>query len=307
MPCYKPLQGWRSRFKNESGKRSIVFNLADGYADMPVEVPCGRCIGCRLERSRQWAIRCMHEASLHDENCFLTLTYDEAHLPSDGGLRKRDMVLFNKRLRKHFKGRKIRYFQCGEYGDENKRPHYHSIVFGLDPADKVLYSETNGNRLFVSETLNRIWGMGEVWIGAVTFESAAYVARYVMKKVSINDRTPDHLRDTYKRLIVETGEVVDVSPEFVSMSLKPAIAAGWYDRFASDVFPSDSVIVRGREMKPPKYYTLRLEKTSPESALAIKGRRTRLAKQHSEDSTPSRLRVREKVKEAAISQLTRKV
>ena len=132
MPCYTPLKGWRSQERTESGKRAITFRLREGYADMPVDVPCGQCIGCRLERSRQWAVRCMHEASLYENNCFITLTYNEDHIPSDGSLKKDHFQKFMKRLRKKF-GAGIRFFHCGEYGAELSRPHYHAILFNFDP------------------------------------------------------------------------------------------------------------------------------------------------------------------------------
>ena len=118
MPCYHPIPGYRAKSTNPSGKRSIVFNLSEGFKNFAVSVPCGRCIGCRLERARQWSIRCIHEASLYEANCFVTLTYDDDNLPLDGSLRPRDMVLFLKRLRKRF-GPGIRFFQCGEYGDKS--------------------------------------------------------------------------------------------------------------------------------------------------------------------------------------------
>lgn len=89
MPCYYPLEGYRARRLNESGKRSITFDRDAGYSDMPIKVPCGQCIGCRLERSRQWAIRCVHEAQQYNDNCFITLTYDDDHVPRDGSLKKK--------------------------------------------------------------------------------------------------------------------------------------------------------------------------------------------------------------------------
>ena len=150
MPCYHPLQGWR---KQGGG---LTFNLRDGFVDRPVTVSCGQCIGCRLERSRQWAVRCMHEASMHTDNCFVTLTYSDegiAHLdrcidPETGeigagplrSLNKRDIQLFMKRLRKRT-GAKIRYLQCGEYGSKTQRPHHHVLLFGFDFSDKYMFAE----------------------------------------------------------------------------------------------------------------------------------------------------------------------
>jgi len=132
MACYHPIQAWRSKKVNkETGKRSIVFQRSEAFVDMPVVVPCGQCIGCRLEKSRQWAIRCVHESKCHDDNIFVTLTYNNENLPKDGSLCLADLQKFMKRLRKKY-GAGIRYFACGEYGEKLKRPHYHVCIFGLN-------------------------------------------------------------------------------------------------------------------------------------------------------------------------------
>ena len=155
MPCYHPLKGFRSREKNSSGKRSITFNHNQGYTDMEITIPCGQCIGCRLERSRQWAIRCVHEASLYQDNCFITLTYSPEHLPKDNSLHKEHFQLFMKRLRKAF-GQKIRYFHCGEYGENFSRPHYHACLFNVDFKDKELLKNFNGNKIYTKQN-KQLW------------------------------------------------------------------------------------------------------------------------------------------------------
>ena len=168
-----PLQGYRAKFVNPTGKRPIVFNPNAGFRDLPVSVPCGRCTGCRLEYSRQWAIRCVHEAQMHEHNAFITLTFDKEHLPDDHSIRKEHLQKFFKRLRKRI-GVDIRYFACGEYGSRNNRPHYHAIIFGYDFPDKYLHTKTrNGDLLFRSPTLEKAWKFGYSLIGHVTFESAA--------------------------------------------------------------------------------------------------------------------------------------
>ena len=136
MPCFHPLEGYWSKDRNPSGKRSLTFNAREAFTDKKIDVPCGRCVGCRLERSRQWAIRCVHEASLYDNNCFITLTYDSDHVPSDGSLRVEDFQNFMKRLRKSVAPRRVRFFHCGEYGERGDRPHYHAILFNLDFDDR---------------------------------------------------------------------------------------------------------------------------------------------------------------------------
>ncbi len=290
MPCYSPLRGYRAKSINESGKRSVVFNRAEGYHDLPVTIPCGQCIGCRLERSRQWAIRCVHEAQLHDENCFITLTYNEASLPPGGSLIKKDFQDFMKRLRAAHTGRRIRYFHCGEYGELNTRPHYHACVFGFAFEDKQLWQVREDIPLYISKKLQSLWTLGFSTIGDVTFESAAYVARYITKKIT-GKTAPDHYQD---RL-----------PEYVTMSRRPGIAAEWYEKYKDEVFPSDTVVVRGKQMKPPKYYAQRYELANQPGADALSKERAQYAIKHKKDNTPERLRTRELVKQTQIRSLKR--
>jgi hypothetical protein len=303
MPCYHPIQGWRSKKVNESGKRSIVFNPREGYLDMPVTIPCGQCIGCRLEKSRQWAMRIMLEASLYEDNCFITLTYDEVNLPDPPSLQLEDFQLFMKRLRKQY-GSGIRFFHCGEYGEQGGRPHYHAILLNFDFPDKqpmkLLDYGKDKNKLYTSESLERIWPYGHSSIGSVTFQSAGYVARYVTKKIT-GTLADEH----YQRIDYLTGEVVHLKPEYSTMSRRPGIGKPWYDRYKSDVFPSDYLVVNGRKVKPPKFFETLLELDDEKALKAIKGRRIESAKTRLADSTPERLEVREIVKEAQIKNLKR--
>lgn len=302
MTCYKPLEGYRSRTLNASGKRSIVFNVKDGYIDLPVQVPCGQCIGCRLERSRQWAIRCVHEASLHEDNIFLTLTYSPENLPPGGTLVKKHFQDFMKRLRHHAGKRKLRFFHCGEYGSENFRPHYHAIVFGYDFDDKILWKDSEAGKLYISESLNRLWPYGFSTIGGVTFESAAYVARYVLKKVT-GEKAERH----YQSVEADTGEISKILPEYVTMSRRPGIATDWYKKYASDCYPDDFIVLRGQKLRPPKFYDKLLEKEDPEQHKKTKASRVRAAIEQAHELTYDRLAVKEKVKELTIKQLKRTV
>ncbi len=177
MPCYTPLNAWATKSANKDGKRGIVFSPKHGSNWEPIALPCGQCIGCRISQSKNWAIRCVHEASLHEFNCFVTLTYNESSLPTGGTLVKRDVQLFLKRLRKQFSGLTIRFYCCGEYGENLLRPHYHLILFGVDFPDKYLMSQSKaGIKIYRSPTLERLWTYGFSSIGNVTFESAAYGA-----------------------------------------------------------------------------------------------------------------------------------
>lgn len=300
MPCYFPLQGYRSRELTPNGKRKIVFNQKDGYIDLPVTMPCGNCIGCRLERSRQWSVRLMHEASFHELSCFLTLTYSEENLPPDNSLVKAHFQNFMKRLRKSH-GSKIRFFHCGEYGDQTGRPHYHAIIFGLDFADKKFYkNNAQGHKMYKSETLEKLWGKGLCSIGPVTPETAAYVARYVMKKV-----TGDAAKSHYESVNLNTGEIYKRQPEYITMSNRPGIGYDWFVKYGKETFHSDSVVVNGNESLPPKYYLRKLAENDEDKAKRIKIRREIRAKKHSFDSTPERLSTRHTCRLAKISTLKR--
>ena len=306
MPCYHPITAWRSKEVNESGKRSMVFNPRNAeQPDDPLDLPCGQCVGCRLEKSRQWAIRCMHESSMHEQNCFLTLTFDDDALRDRGNVSvtRRDVQLFFKRLRKRT-GVKLRYYYCGEYGDKSNRPHYHAIIFGYDFPDKQLHSVSkNGEfRYYKSEECRLDWPYGNNIIGDVTFESAAYVARYVMKKRTGKD-AEEH--EQYWRFDSETGEAYTVEPEFVGMSRRPGIGKTWFDKWKSDVYPNDFCVLRGKEVRPPKYYDTLLEREDRFQMDDIKLARMEKALEFAEELTPDRLAAREKVKKIKIEKLVR--
>lgn len=297
---------------NASGKRSIVFTPNQGYRDLPVEVPCGQCIGCRLERSRQWAIRCVHEASLHSRNSFITLTYNNENLPKDGSLQVKDFQKFMKRLRRALDyetssqqfifdpSKKLRFFHCGEYGENFGRPHYHACLFNLDFRDRKYWKTVNGSKYYVSQTLSELWPFGYSMVGDVTFESAAYVARYITKKV-----TGKNALHHYNEIDINTGEVlVERRPEYVTMSRRPGIGRGWFDKYTKDVFPDDFVVIRGRKMKPPKYYLSQFEITYPTDHALIKARRKKKGKE-SKDNTVDRLMVREEIQKERAKLLKR--
>lgn len=290
-----------------SGKRKIVFDKSLGFGGQ-LQLPCGQCIGCRLERSRQWAVRCLHEASLNEDNCFVTLTYSPEFLPADGSLVKKDFQDFIKRLRARFFGRKIRYFHCGEYGENLGRPHYHACLFGFDFADRVFYKMAGDSRLDVSDLLSRCWGRGFCTVGNVTFESAAYVARYVMKKVT-GDPAKDHYlcvdRSTGVIRQDAVGDLVCLQPEYVTMSRRPGLSRAWFQKFGNEVFPSDEVIVRGVRCKPPRYYDGLYELSDIDGFNLMKEKRRLAALEKAADNTDERLAVREVCAEARVGLLKR--
>lgn len=293
MPCYHPLTAYRS------ADGSIVF-YDRGTGDQ-LQLSCGQCVGCRLERSRQWAVRCVHEASMHEQNCFITLTYSDEFVPYDGGLRYPDFQRFMKRLRKYFK-HKVRFYMCGEYGETFGRPHFHACLFGLDFPDRVVFGTTDaGFNIFTSDILSSLWPYGFSSVADFSFESAAYVARYVMKKVT-GDAAASHY-EVYDHV---SGEIFNRSPEFNHMSLRPGIGALWFERYGlSDVAVRDAVVVNGVECTVPRYYDKLLKRVDPLRYDDNKTQRVLDSYLVRDDNTDTRLEVKERVALARISSLRR--
>jgi len=265
MPCYRPISGWKSVDLTEKGKHTIVFSQKKGYTDSPREIPCGVCIGCRLEKSRQWAIRITHEASLWDSNVFVTLTYDDENCPSS--LNVKDYQLFMKRLRKHFNQEKIRFFMGAEYGEQTHRPHYHAILFNCDFPDKTIVTQNQNSTLYNSQMLNDLWQKGHTSVGEVTLASAQYVAKYTLKKIS-GPKAREHYNGK--------------KPEFAIMSRKPGIGTGWIEKFHKDVYPDDFVVTpNGQKAKVPKFYDNYLDKTNYPVLESIKSERVALGRKYS--------------------------
>lgn len=300
MTCYSLLQAYRPA--SDSGSKKLVWNPRRGEEGELVQVPCQKCIGCRLEYSRQWAIRCMHEASLYDDNCFITLTFNEKCIPKDRSLDLKIFQKFLKRLRKRFFPHKIRFYHCGEYGEQYGRPHYHALLFNFNFPDKILWKSQNGYNLYRSEILEQLWPFGHSSIGAATFESAAYVARYMLKKQKGKDS-----QEYYRRIDSETGNYIDLTPEYATMSRKPGIGKEWLTKFKTDVYPSDFVVVKGKKMRPPKYYDIQFAVEHPLEFDDIKYSRQQKALKNVDDNTPDRLVVKEKIIRAKLNLLRREV
>lgn len=274
----------------------------------PLALPCGQCRGCRLERSRTWALRCVHEASLHDQNSFITLTYSPEELPKDGSLNVKHWQDFAKRLRKNIDS--FRFYMCGEYGEAYNRPHYHALIFGLDfSRDRKFWKSTEYGNLYTSRELEETWGKGFCTIGNVDFRSAAYVARYVMKKQSPK-KAFETGRYTRYEVCRETGEILDqwnVIPEFATMSRRPGIGKAWYDKNKKECYPSDFCVNDGKKIRVPRYYDNQLEEEDPDLLDRMKVRRLRAAKRQAKENTWERLRVRERVAERRASEYERNV
>lgn len=300
MTCYHPLKAYRSAERNPStGRYGITFNPHKGLVEgSSFQLPCGRCIGCRIDKSRQWAMRCVHEAKMHPRNCFITLTYDDQHVPVDYSVKLRDWQLFMKRLRERHSDTRIRFLASGEYGEKLNRPHYHALLFNFDFADKRLFNiKRETERHYRSQTLQELWPMGSHDVSDVTFKSAAYVSRYIIKKC-IGSRADDH----YTRVSPVDGNIYRVAPEFCVMSRRPGLATAWFDKYAGDAFPSDFLIVDGRKVKPPRFY---LDKLSEDEQTPIKRARKRFANSQRHNNTKDRLKTREEVQLLRAKRLQR--
>lgn len=315
MPCYKPLTAWQSKGKNsKTGKSTIIFSPPSAYSTgwESIQVPCGRCIGCRLERSRQWAVRGMHEAQMHEQNTFITLTFGE-WCPLDGtktdptkSLYKHHFQRFMKRLRKSVPYKKIRYLHAGEYGEITGRPHHHAILFGHDFSDKVLSREYEKNgvpcKSYKSEQLAKLWPFGLHDIGEVTFESIGYVARYCCKKQENELITKGQYMEDGRLKEYNTMSRGGRTEEGKNLG---GIGKQWLDKYGeTDVWNHDEVVCRGKVMKPPKYYLSQYELTNPKEYENIKEERIKLSKENPDNSF-ERLRVREVVKKQAHKRLKR--
>lgn len=295
MTCYHPQTAFLLNF---NGKKKMFFGdnppASGGGFSTKINVPCGQCIGCRLAHSKEWAIRCMHESKMHESSYFLTLTYDNEHLPVDMSLDRPHFTRFLKRLRKRFGS--FRYFACGEYGEINLRPHYHAIIFGIDFPDKVIHSRSRNLTLWRSPALEELWQDGFSTIGSVTFESCAYVARYVTKKVNGSQKS-EHYGDR--------------SPEFSAMSLKPGIGYSFLVKYLDDIYNTDTVILRNNmKCKPPRYYDKCLELIDPERYSLIKSQRLQYLLDNPDSGTLDdslRLSQRHDFKLAQFKQLVRKL
>lgn len=286
-----------------NGKNLIRFKY-DPHPDAePFRLPCGQCTGCRLDRAKSWAVRCMHEASTHELNAFITLTYSDDHLPVDESLTHHHIQKFFKRLRKRLTSR-LRYYMCGEYGENGtRRPHYHIILFGYKPTDLVAYGvNKQGQTLYTSPLIAEVWGMGNVDIGDVTYESCSYVARYIMKKQLGQEKNYWH--------ITQHGLVTEREPEYTAMSRRPGIAREWFDEYYSDIYPHDELQVltkRGvKYAKIPRYYDQLMELVSPELMEDIKQKRQQEAYLRF-DNTDLSLLAREKITERTLNKLKREL
>lgn len=296
MPCLSPRDAWPPA--PGSADRRFVFSPAKSYAGAKARrLPCGSCVGCLLGKAQDWSTRSMHELQMHGGiGSFLTCTLADEHLPPRGSLSVVLHQRFMARMRLRFGA--FRFLGCGEYGSLRKRLHYHYLLFGLEFPDRVPWSRSDsGEVLFRSAALDECWGLGHVLIGAITPESADYVARYTVKKL---DGRPAVER--LSRVDLLTGEVVQVAPEQLFASRRPGIGVPWFERFSSDAFPSDFVIVDGVRRPVPRAYAKRLEGMD---ALKRVVRAKAAGRARAADNSDDRLMVRNEVRRRRAALLVR--
>lgn len=262
-----------------------------------------------MEYSRQWAVRCTHELEEQgsENSIFLTLTYDNEHLPEYASLERSAISYFMRKLRDKMRYedkcnglstenfRRVKYFGCGEYGDQLGRPHYHIILFGIRPNDEQIHGRTKkGNPIYVSNWLSDIWEKGHVNYGDVTYDSCAYVARYVTKKIT-GSKAIDHYAVMSD---IHTGEIFGKIPEYISMSTQNGIGKQWFEKYKDDLYNYDKATIQTRngivDLKVPRYYDRLLEKEDPERLKEIKAKRVEYAKQFGNNETEKRRLEREK-------------
>lgn len=241
-----------------------------------IHIRCGMCRGCKADHARDWAIRSYHESQMHNESCFVTLTYADEHLPPHGSLSKRDLQLFWKRLRKSL-DYPIRYFACGEYGTKKGRPHYHAIIFGWCPSRRYPHSKSEkGNIQYRHPMLEKAWPFGHVLFTDFDMSCARYVAHYTadkLKSFAKDAIDPDTGLRPYETLCETTGEIWTLQPEFQVSSLKPAIGLRWLELYWRDIFPSDSVVMGGKEYPVPRYYYTWLQENQPDVWKVVRDKR----------------------------------
>lgn len=302
MTCWYPLGASRGPQLTKTGKKVVkVLKREDWLGKYTPELmlPCGQCTGCRLDHANMWSLRIMHEATEHAQNSFITLTYSDDFVPDGGSLVVGDFQRFMKRLRRSL-DKRIKFFHCGEYGDQYGRPHFHAAIFGHDFEGKTLWKRNaKGDPLYTSEELSDLWShppsglpYGHCLVGALTRQSASYVARYTLKKV-----TGDAAWDRYST-ISDDGTVMMRSPEYTTMS--NGIGEGWINQYLNDVFPHDFVEHQGRKFPVPRYYDGQYEIAYPSDYENLKERRVERAEQHAWNQTDPRLEVRQKVQEARL-------
>lgn len=311
MPCTDPKNAWVQGL-TKNGKPKYIFHHPGTTSAEKHLIPCGKCISCLLDKSKEWATRGQHESQTNKLNSFLTLTYNDEHLPKYGTLVKNDLTKFIKLLRYFLPNLQFKHLSCGEYGSikQTHRPHYHLCLFGFEPLDKKYYKDNeHGDPMYTSKFISNIWEKGFITISDLNYKTVAYVARYTTKKLLnpdsviqkdywIDFKTGETNYDpiAYRNYLITKNKI----PEFTSMSRN--IGLDWYKKYKQDTL-KDYVTVNRIKHKIPKYYDKLLDKENPDELKKIKTKRVQNAKANYK--TKQRLRSLNIIKINQLKQLKR--
>lgn len=294
-----------------------------------LKLPCRQCIGCRLQYSAEWATRCIHETKSHYYNTWITLTYNDENLPQQydtgdihprtaqpilsGSLNEAHVSKYLRALRKASTREKnadaitadtvgkLRYYYAGEYGEQHRRPHYHACLFGIQFNDTTLIKTTElGHKLYESKIMKTLWPYGTHIIGELTFQTAAYTARYITKKIN-GQQKEKH----YTTINQKTGKIIKLKPEFCQMSRNPGIGYTWYEKYKTDVHRTDTkhVYNKGKKTKTPRYYDKLHRRDNPEHHKHLKQETFKKSIKNIKNTTQPRLTAEEIITTAAIKNL----
>ncbi|WNK12791.1 MAG: replication initiator protein [Microvirus sp.] len=277
MSCTTPIQGWLT-------PGGVVFQQLKRHdIKHEINLPCGMCMPCRIKKAADWELRLTHESKLHEESCFLTLTYSDENLPAVG-LNYPDVQKFLKRVRKKYK---IRHYTVGEYGDITARPHYHMCLFGKNFTNRKPAGRSESGEIYYNDPeLDKLWPHGHATVQDLTPNSAGYAARYVTKKL---------LGEEAKQYAY-----AGVTPEHSHMSLKPAIGFKWAEAHYKDFYIHDFAIHKGKKRPVPSAYDTIAKTRDPANLEQLKENRAARATTQLADNTEARRKVKDTVLRATI-------
>jgi len=234
------------------------------------------------------------EALEHKKSCFITLTYDEENIPDGQTLVTEDLQRFIKKLRNSDRNIRIRYYAVGEYGDGRGRPHYHAIIYGVNFPDRQLWRDRGDYCIYTSRSLTQLWPHGISTVQDNSVEAAAYVSRYVIKKIT-GEKAAEH----YETLDPETGEIYRRIPEFARMSRNPGIGSAWLKKYHGDLYPKGYVTDgKGKKTPPPEYFNKLFKKWYPEAFEKLRAERREEVFDRYKDFDPDRALARDKIQTA---------
>jgi hypothetical protein len=266
--CISP----RLAYKKTNGQYTLTAIGNNAPLEGATPVACGQCMECRIKKSREWSTRMILESKMHTQNCFITLTYNDENRPPNKSLTKEHIVKFLKKYRKSIEPLKLRFYATGEYGETTQREHYHACIFGHKPTDLVAYKRNKqGDMLYRSPSLEKLWKYGYVSVGEFNSTTAEYCAKYVTKAILGLDA-----EDAYSYVEESTGEIIKREPPYQTMSSKPGLGATFYKKYKTDLYPQDQVIIDGKPRNIPEYFDGLLKKEDPELLQRLKAKRNEL-------------------------------